>query len=74
MLGEWISAFWLRIKALVRRRELDRDLEDELAFHLAMREQKLREQGVSAKEESLFAKPTRDSPGVSPGRIDRRFA
>ena len=60
MLGEWISAFWLRVKALVKRRELDRDLEDELAFHLAMREQKLREQGVSAKEESLFAKPAKD--------------
>jgi putative ABC transport system permease protein len=28
----------LRLKALIMRRRLDRDLEDELAFHLAMRE------------------------------------
>ncbi|HYP15424.1 MAG TPA: permease prefix domain 1-containing protein, partial [Bryobacteraceae bacterium] len=30
---------WLRLKALARRKQLDRDLEDEIAFHLAMREQ-----------------------------------
>ena len=53
MLSERISALWLRWKALVRRRELDRDLDDELAFHLAMREQKLREQGVA--EEAPYA-------------------
>ena len=34
-----------RLRALVHRRQLDRDLEDELAFHLAMREEKLRESG-----------------------------
>jgi len=28
---------WLRVKALVHRRSLDRDLDEELAFHLAMR-------------------------------------
>src|SRR5208282_2441604 len=46
MFGEQMHDFWLRLKALVRRRELDRDLDDELKFHLAMREQKLRGQGV----------------------------
>jgi predicted permease len=34
---EGANRTWLRVKALVRRRQLDRDLEDELAFHLAMR-------------------------------------
>jgi len=34
---EGANRIWLRLKALVRRRKLDRDLEDELAFHLAMR-------------------------------------
>ena len=34
---EGVNRIWLRVKALVRRRQLDRDLEDELAFHLAMR-------------------------------------
>jgi putative ABC transport system permease protein len=46
MFGEQMHDFWLRLKALVRRRQLDRDPDDELKFHLAMREQKLREQGV----------------------------
>lgn len=32
------------------RRQLDRDLSEELQFHLAMREEKLQEQGVSPKE------------------------
>ena len=56
MFGERIHDFWLRVKALVRRRELDRDLEDELQFHLAMREQKLREEGVAAGEAPYAAR------------------
>jgi predicted permease len=36
------NEFWLRLKALVTRRKFDRDLEDEIAFHLAMREEKKR--------------------------------
>ena len=38
---------WHRLVALVRRRRLDRDLEDELAFHLAMREADYRQNGAS---------------------------
>jgi putative ABC transport system permease protein len=56
MFGEHIHDLWLRVKALVRRRELDRDLDDELQFHLAMREQKLREQGVTAEEAPYAAR------------------
>jgi putative ABC transport system permease protein len=56
MLSERIAALWLRLKAQVRRRELDRDLDDELQFHLAMREQKLREQGVAAEEAPYAAR------------------
>ena len=41
MLMERLTAIWLRIKALVARRKLDRDLEEELAFHLAMRTEKM---------------------------------
>lgn len=37
MLLERVCAVWLRAKALVHRRRLDRDLDEELAFHLAMR-------------------------------------
>ena len=56
MFGEQMHDLWLRLKALVRRRELDRDLDDELQFHLAMREQKLREQGVAADEAPFAAR------------------
>jgi putative ABC transport system permease protein len=54
VLPELITAIWLRIKALLRRRQLDRDIDDELQFHLAMREQKLAESGVPA-DEARFA-------------------
>ncbi len=50
MFLERITALWLRIKTMFRRRQLDRDLDDELQFHLAMREQKLVEQGMPADE------------------------
>lgn len=40
MLLERITAIWLRAKALVYRRRLDCDLDEELTFHLAMRAQK----------------------------------
>lgn len=36
----------LRLRAVSHRRNFERNVEDEIAFHLAMREQKLREQGM----------------------------
>jgi putative ABC transport system permease protein len=56
MLPERISGIWLRIKALFRRRRLERDLEDELEFHLAMRRQKLVEQGMPPEEARYAAR------------------
>lgn len=53
---DWTSALWLRIRALFRRRELDRNLEDELAFHLAMRGQKYQTDGMSAREAQQAAR------------------
>jgi len=35
---EWLKSFERRIKTLMRRRQLEADLDDELAFHKAMRE------------------------------------
>ena len=52
----WRNQFWLRIKALLRREELDRDLEDELAFHLAMREEKNRADGAAENEARYAAR------------------
>jgi predicted permease len=59
------TGFWLRVKALFGRRRFERDLQDEMDFHLAMREQKLRSMAgdgnaeASAKKE--FGNPTRTS-------------
>jgi len=49
------NEFWLRLRALVTRRKFDRDLEDELAFHLAMREEKNRASGSSGDQAHLAA-------------------
>jgi predicted permease len=43
-----LVAAWHRLKALVMRRRLDRDLDDELTFHLAMREAAYVKSGVPA--------------------------
>ena len=40
-----MNEFWLRVKALFRRRRFDQDLQDEMAFHLAMLEERLRAAG-----------------------------
>ena len=50
---EGLKTVWLRLKAL-RRHRLDQDLEEELAFHMAMREGKSRNEGNTA-EESRFS-------------------
>ncbi|HEY6970120.1 MAG TPA: ABC transporter permease [Candidatus Angelobacter sp.] len=47
---EWLNALWSRIRSLFHRRQLDADLEDELVFHLAMREEKYRSSGASVVE------------------------
>ena len=44
---EWLSSVRLRLQALLRRGRLERDLDDELAFHLSMREEQLRTAGAS---------------------------
>src|SRR5579872_4009086 len=42
----WLTSLYLRLKALVLRRRFDAGLHDELRFHLEMREQRYREQGI----------------------------
>ena len=43
---EWLNSLRLRLRALTRRPQLEQDLQDEMAFHLAMREEKQRQAGV----------------------------
>src|SRR5882762_7828671 len=47
---------WARVKAMFRRKQLERDLEDELTFHLAMREEKKRAKGIAAEEARYAAR------------------
>src|SRR5262249_2693800 len=51
---ESLATLWRRLQALIRGS--DRDLEDELAFHLAMREAKNRAANVPADEAQAAAK------------------
>lgn len=50
----WANPLWLKLKALFHREELDRDLEDEVAFHLAMRAEQNRANGA-AEQEARYA-------------------
>lgn len=56
MSREWFTQFRLRVKALLLRRKLDRDLEEELQFHLAMREHKNSAEGLPADEAHYAAR------------------
>ncbi|MGB8473087.1 MAG: ABC transporter permease [Candidatus Acidiferrum sp.] len=56
MFAEWRNKTWRRFKRLWNRRELDRDLEDEIAFHLAMREEKNRLAGIDPEEARYAAR------------------
>ncbi len=47
---------WAKVKMLFERKKLERDLEDELGFHLAMREAKKRAAGVAAEEAKYAAR------------------
>jgi len=51
-----MNAFLRRVAALLRRRQLDRDLDEELAFHLAMRERDYRVEGANAEEARVRAR------------------
>src|SRR5262245_49860792 len=51
-----IRAVIHRTEALFRRRRLERDLDDELAFHLAMREDAYRRDGVAPSDARATAR------------------
>src|SRR6185436_1593408 len=53
---EWLNSLCLRVRALARRRQLEQDHEDEMSFHLAMREEKERQAGVPAEEARVRAR------------------
>ena len=51
-----IASAWHRLKALAARRRLDRDLADELAFHLAMREDEYVAAGMARDDARVAAR------------------
>ena len=51
-----MTSIFRRLAALVRRRRLDRDLDDEIAFHLAMREQQYRDGGATEADARTAAR------------------
>src|SRR5271168_2943395 len=56
MPDEWLTEAWLRVKALVMRKKLERDLDEELQFHLAMRAEKNRPLGIAANDAQAAAR------------------
>ena len=56
MSREWLNEAWVRMKALVMRRDLERDLEEELQFHLSMREEKNRASGIATTDVQAAAR------------------
>src|SRR5580700_4020439 len=56
MAREWWTEAWLKVKALAMRRRLERDLEEELQFHLAKRAEKNRALGLGAEDAQVAAR------------------
>lgn len=61
-MSEWLHAFVLRMKAARHRRKLERDLEEELAFHLEMKAEEVRAGGVSAEGAAQAARRRLGNP------------
>jgi predicted permease len=56
MSREWLKEAWLKVKALAMRKRLERDLEEELQFHLAKRAEKNRALGLGAEDARVAAR------------------
>jgi predicted permease len=61
---EFVISLWLRLRALVLRRRLERDLDDELRFHLEMRQEMLEQAGLSRADASSAARRRLGNPAL----------
>jgi predicted permease len=59
---EWWSVVRLRCRALLHRRRLERDLEEELQFHLAARSDRYRQSGIAPAEAAQEARRNFGNP------------
>ena len=69
-----LRVFLSRLRALVRSRQMDRDLEDEIASHLAEAAEDYVRQGLSPEEarraaQRQFRRRAADQGSVSSGRV-----
>jgi hypothetical protein len=65
---EWLNTLRLRLRAITRRHQLEQDLQDEMAFHLSMREEQQRQAGVSADQARVRARRQFGNVGVLKNR------
>ena len=65
---EWLHNLRFRLHAIIRRHRLEQDLEDEMSFHLAMREEKERQAGLPADQARLRARRQFGNVGVLKNR------
>ena len=49
-MAEWIHEIGLRMKALMRRRRIEREMDDEIAFHRAMLREKFKREGIQVPD------------------------
>ncbi len=56
MIPDWVTKMRLRARALLKRRQLDCDLREELSFHLAMRQEKYQVAGMTPEDAHLAAR------------------
>lgn len=61
---EWLSDLRLRCRALLQRRRLNRDLEEEIRFHLDQRADSYRQQGMGSDEAAQFSRRQFGSPAA----------
>src|SRR3954451_23171880 len=63
--GGWLGgviSIWHRLRAVVLRRRLERDLREEIAFHLSMREAEYRAGGATAAQSHAAARRAFGNP------------
>src|SRR5580693_6125143 len=56
MSREWLKEVWVKARALAMRKRLERDLEEELQFHLEKRAEKNRALGLGAEDARVAAR------------------
>ena len=67
----WLTSIRLRLRALLNRRKVEQDVEDELTFHLAMKAEKLKDADAARRRfgnEVRIREDVRDAHGRSTGR------